>query len=211
MAPTDDRRDDRQLVAAAQAGDARALDTLLRRHYDRVHAVCRRIAGSSRDADDAAQEAMISIVRGLPRFDGRSQFSTWVYRIATNAALDELRRRKRRPALRVVGDDETAPEPTDPLAERVVEAVVDRLAIDDALDALPEDFRAAVVLRDVADLDYAEIAEALGVPVGTVKSRIARGRNQLTTLLGNRDPSGGRPTPEREPPAAPRSDPSEPT
>src|SRR6187551_2363326 len=123
MPPTDDQRgDDRQLVAAAQAGDQRALETLLRRHYDRVHAVCRRVAGSSRDADDAAQEAMISIVRGLPRFDGRSQFSTWVYRIATNAALDELRRRKRRPALRVVGDDETVPEPTDPRAERVVEA-----------------------------------------------------------------------------------------
>ena len=110
--------DDRELVAAAQAGDRRALDTLLRRHYDRVHAVCRRIAGSSRDADDAAQEAMISIVRGLPRFDGRAQFSTWVYRIATNAALDELRRRKRRPALHVVGDEGEPPEPVDPLADR---------------------------------------------------------------------------------------------
>src|SRR3954470_4754707 len=91
--------DDRNLVAAAQGGDRAALDTLLRRHYDRVHAVCRRIAGSSRDADDAAQEAMISVVRGLPKFDGRSTFSTWVYRIATNAALDELRRRKRRPVV----------------------------------------------------------------------------------------------------------------
>src|SRR5829696_9779462 len=106
MRPTDDQRgDDRQLVAAAQAGDRRALDELLRRHYDRVHAVCRRIAGSARDADDAAQEAMIGIVRGLPRFDGRSQFSTWVYRIATNAALDELRRRKRRPSLAVVDEE----------------------------------------------------------------------------------------------------------
>ena len=203
--------DDQALVAAAQAGDRRALDTLLRRHYDQVHAVCRRIAGSSRDADDAAQEAMISIVRGLPRFDGRAQFSTWAYRIATNAALDELRRRKRRPALHVVSDEGTAPEPVDPLADRQVTAIGDRMAIDAALDELPEEFRAAVVLRDVADLDYAEIAEALGVPVGTVKSRIARGRNQLTTLLGNQGTSGGRPTPESEPPAAPRSDPSEPS
>jgi RNA polymerase sigma-70 factor (ECF subfamily) len=203
--------DDQALVAAAQAGDRRALDTLLRRHYDRVHAVCRRIAGSSRDADDAAQEAMISIVRGLPRFDGRAQFSTWAYRIATNAALDELRRRKRRPALHVVSDEGTAPEPVDPLADRQVTAIGDRMAIDAALDELPEEFRAAVVLRDVADLDYAEIADALGVPVGTVKSRIARGRNQLTTLLGNQGTSGGRPTPESEPPAAPRPDPSEPS
>src|SRR3954454_1472976 len=100
MPPTDEQRgDDRQLVAAAQAGDRAALESLLRRHFDRVHAVCRRIAGSTRDADDAAQEAMIGIVRGLPRFDGRAQFSTWAYRIATNAALDELRRRTRRPAL----------------------------------------------------------------------------------------------------------------
>jgi RNA polymerase sigma-70 factor (ECF subfamily) len=203
--------DDHELVAAAQAGDRRALDTLLRRHYDRVHAVCRRIAGSSRDADDAAQEAMISIVRGLPRFDGRAQFSTWVYRIATNAALDELRRRKRRPALHVVGDEREPVEPTDPLADREVTGVVDRMAIDAALDELPEEFRAAVVLRDVADLDYAEIAAALGVPVGTVKSRIARGRGQLTALLGNRDPAGGRPTTDGGAPPAPPPAPRDPT
>lgn len=199
-----DGPDDRQLVIAAQAGDRRALDTLLRRHYDRVHAVCRRIAGTSRDADDAAQEALISIVRGLPRFDGRSQFSTWAYRIATNAALDELRRRKRRPGLHVVGDDAEPPEPIDPRAERVVTGAVDRMAIDDALDELPEEFRTAVVLRDVADLDYAEIAEALGIPVGTVKSRIARGRTQLVARLGNhgdtaRRPSAGTPPPPINP------------
>ena len=95
---TTDSDDDHTLVAAAQAGDRDALDTLLRRHYDRIHAICRRIAGSSRDADDAAQEAMISIVRGLARFDGRAAFSTWTYRIATNASLDELRKRDRRPS-----------------------------------------------------------------------------------------------------------------
>ncbi len=133
-----DRRDDDTLVAAAQAGDRAALDALLRRHYDRVHAVCRRIAGSSRDADDATQEAMISIVRGISRFDGRSAFSTWIYRIATNAALDELRRRRRRPALHVVADDGPEPEVADPLAERRLEGVVERLSIDDALAALPD-------------------------------------------------------------------------
>ena len=186
--------DDHELVAAAQGGDRRALDTLLRNHYDRIHAVCRRIAGSTRDADDAAQEAMIGIVRGLPRFDGRAKFSTWAYRIATNAALDELRRRKRRPALAVVGDDDRPLEVVDPLAERTVEASVERLSIDAALDRLPEEFRVAVVLRDIADLDYAEIAAALDVPVGTVKSRIARGRSQLVAMLGNRDEGGERPT-----------------
>ena len=184
--------DDRSLVAAAQAGDRAALDQLLRRHYDRIHAVCRRIAGGTRDADDAAQEAMISIVRGLPRFDGRSAFSTWIYRIATNAALDELRRRRRRPSLHVVTDDHEQPEPADPLAERQLDAIAEREVIDAALDDLPEEFRVAVVLRDVADLDYAEIAAVLDVPVGTVKSRIARGRGQLAEQLGNRTGAPGR-------------------
>jgi RNA polymerase sigma-70 factor (ECF subfamily) len=195
--------DDKGLVAAAQAGDRRALDDLLRRHYDRVHAVCRRIAGSTRDADDAAQEAMIGIVRGLPHFDGRARFSTWAYRIATNAALDELRRRKRRPALALVTDEGEQVETADPLAAREVEGAVERLSIDAALDALPEDFRTAVVLRDVADLDYAEIAEVLGVPVGTVKSRIARGRAQLADALGNRPGGRGRPTGIPDDPTAP--------
>ena len=146
----------------------------------------RRIAGASRDADDATQEALIKIVRSLPKFDGRSSFGTWAYRIATNAALDELRKRKRRPALAVVRDDDSGEvtlEPVDDLAGRTVEAVADRLAIDEAMENLPEDFRSAVVLRDVGDLDYAEIAEVLDVAVGTVKSRIARGRKMLAEEL----------------------------
>ncbi len=204
--------DDDELVAAAQAGDQRALDALLRRHYDRLHAVCRRIAGATRDADDATQEAMIGIVRGLPRFDRRARFSTWAYRIATNAALDELRRRKRRPTLHTVTDDSRLAEPVDPAADAHVGAVVERMSIDAALDSLPEDFRAAVVLRDVADLDYAEIAEALDVPVGTVKSRIARGRRQLADALGNRDRRPRRPSADGgdAPPAPPAPDPRTP-
>jgi RNA polymerase sigma-70 factor, ECF subfamily len=190
--------EDSDLVAAAQRGDRDALDRLLRRHYDRIHAVCRRIAGSTRDADDAAQEALIRIVRAIDRFDGRASFSTWSYRIATNAALDELRKRSRRPQLHVVGDDGRASggEPADELAQRRVEAVVDRISIDAALAELPEEFRAPVVMRDVGDLDYAEIAEALSVPIGTVKSRIARGRRMLLERLGNRDPGDERPTGE---------------
>lgn len=190
--------EDSDLVAAAQRGDRDALDRLLRRHYDRIHAVCRRIAGSTRDADDAAQEALIRIVRAIDRFDGRASFSTWSYRIATNAALDELRKRSRRPQLHVVGDDgrPSGGEPADELAQRRVEAVVDRMSIDAALAELPEEFRVPVVMRDVGDLDYAEIAEALSVPIGTVKSRIARGRRMLLERLGNRDPGDERPTRE---------------
>lgn len=185
-----DRTDD-QLVAAAQSGDRAAMDQLLRRHYDRAHAVCRRIAGGTRDADDATQEAMIRVVRNIDKFDGRSSFGTWVYRIATNTALDELRKRKRRPQLHAVDDD--LPEQADALAHRRVDDVSDRITIDAALADLPEEFKAAVVLRDVGDLDYAEIADALDVPVGTVKSRIARGRRMLVEKLGNHDPPSERP------------------
>ena len=177
--------DDHALVQAAAGGDRAALDTLLRRHYDRIFAVCRRITGNDADAADAAQDALISIVRSIGRFDGRSSFSTWAYRIATNASLDELRRRRRRPAL------------VDPDAGPRVEAVADRMALDAALAQVPETFRVPLVLRDVADLDYAEIAESLDLPLGTVKSRIARGRAALAELLtaGNQIASAERPTP----------------
>lgn len=191
--------EDRALVARANDGDRRALDTLLRTHYDRIYAVCRRITGSDADAADAAQEALIKIVRSLPGFDGRSAFSTWAYRIATNTSLDELRRRRRRPAVvDRVDDDGRDLELVDPDAGPRVEAVVDRMAIDAALAQVPETFRVPLVLRDVGDLDYAEIADALDVPVGTVKSRIARGRAALVELLaaGNRGPADERPTPD---------------
>ena len=196
MTPPDE---DRALVARANDGDRRALDTLLRTHYDRIYAVCRRITGSDADAADAAQEALIKIVRSLPGFDGRSAFSTWAYRIATNTSLDELRRRRRRPAVvDRVDDDGRDIELVDPDAGPRVEAVADRMAIDAALAQVPETFRVPLVLRDVGDLDYAEIADALDVPVGTVKSRIARGRAALVELLaaGNRGPADERPTPD---------------
>ncbi len=170
------------MVAAAQGGDRNALDQLLRRHYDRIHAVCRRVAGSTRDGDDACQEALIKIVRNLPRFDGRSSFGTWAYRIATNASLDELRKRNRRPGLAAV-DDQATMDVADPKATQRLEDIGDRLLLDDALAALADDLRAAVVLRDVANLDYSEIAEVLDIPVGTVKSRISRGRAALARGL----------------------------
>jgi RNA polymerase sigma-70 factor (ECF subfamily) len=190
--------DDLALVAAAKNGDRSSLDQLLRRHYDRVFAVCRRVTGNEADAADAAQEAMISIVRGLANFDGRSSFGTWVYRIATNASLDELRRRRRRPLAGLSTRDDAPHEIADPDAGVRIESIGDRMAIDVALATLTEEFRVAVVLRDVGDLDYAEIAEVLGVPVGTVKSRIARGRAQmaahLTNSLGNQLDPTERPT-----------------
>ncbi len=121
-------------------------------------------------------------MRSLPRFDGRSTFATWAYRIATNASLDELRRRKRRPSLHAVGDTAMA-DVVDEAASRRVGRIDDQLAIDEALATLSDDFRVVIVLRDVVDLDYQEIADVLDLPLGTVKSRIARARSQLADEL----------------------------
>ena len=156
--------------------------------------MCFRLAGNAADAADATQEALLAVVRGLPRFDGRAAFSTWSYRVATNACLDELRRRRRRPDPGLPDDDALlGADPSSP----VDEVVIGEMTVDAALQELPPEFRAAVVLRDVCALDYAEIAEVLGIPAGTVRSRIARGRSLLAARLGgNRAPASDRPTPE---------------
>ena len=193
-------------MTAARNGDRASLDLLLRRHYDRVYAVCRRVTGHDADAADASQEAMILIVRGLATFDGRSTFATWVYRIATNASLDELRRKRRRPLVGLAatgrGDDDEGDlggDRSDPDSAARIDALGDRILLDEALAALPDDFRIPVVLRDVGGLDYSEIAAVIGVPIGTVKSRIARGRAQLASALGG---TGNRVAPLERPTGA---------
>jgi len=128
--------------------------------------------------------------RGIHRFDGRAAFTTWSYRVATNACLDELRRRRRRPIPGLPEDVDGAPpahRSGPPDGPPGIEGLADRMAIDDALTQLAPEFRAAVVLRDLCDLDYAEIASVLDLPPGTVRSRIARGRAQLAAILGPRN------------------------
>ncbi len=186
--PVDATAGDSALAAAAGGGDRRALELLLERHLDRVHAVCQRITGDPDDAADATQEALIAVARSIGRFDGRAAFTTWLYRVATNAALDETRRRSRRPLPHDVLPDRPAPGPG---PEATVAA---RLDVETALAQLPLEFRAAVVLRDLCDLDYAQIADVLGIPAGTVRSRIARGRGALAEILGNRGADSDRPS-----------------
>lgn len=147
--------DDRALAERARTGDRDALDALLRRHHDRLWALCRRLTGDRADADDALQDALIAIARGIRRFDGRSAFGTWAYRVTTNACLDELRRRRRRPdPVELDGSD---PAGAVPDTRTEVEGAAGRLDVHAALARLPHDFRAAVVLRDLCDLDYAQI------------------------------------------------------
>lgn len=179
---------DALLVKRAQRGDRNAVDALLRENYDVVRAVCHRIIINSSDADDATQNALIAIVRALPSFDGRSKFSTWVYRIATNAALDELRRIRRRD---VPNDDTKFENISVSDATNAVDAQMD---VSSALAQVPEEFRVVLVLRHIADLDYEEIAAVLDIPVGTVRSRLSRGRAQLTEILGNESGAPSRQT-----------------
>lgn len=165
-----------RLAARSRDGDRAALEALLRASWDRAYPVCRRITGNDADAADATQEALVSVVKGIGRFDGRSRYSTWLYRVAVNASLDELRRRRRRSDAGAPGAPGAVPRPVD-------DAVADGVDVDAALRRLPAGFRSAVVLRDLCGLDYEEIAEILGVPPGTVRSRIARGRALLVGLL----------------------------
>lgn len=187
------------MLAAARDGDRAAIEALLRAHLPRIHAVCTRMCTDRGDADDAAQNAMVSIARGLDRFDGRSSLASWIYRITTNACLDELRRRRRRPE--PVDLDLLAPgsEPVSRQGSPEADAIATetRHELMSALAELPEEFRVAVVLRDVADLEYSTIAEITGVAIGTVRSRIARGRGRLADVLA----PGTEPDPHASKPA----------
>jgi RNA polymerase sigma-70 factor (ECF subfamily) len=171
--------DDARLLARARSGDAGAFERLVTAHSRRAWAVCYRITGNAHDAEDALQDALIAAWQHLDKFRGDARFGTWLHRIAANAALALLRRRRDlvMDELPVVAGE--AGHPGDDHAERFAEA--DR--VEAALRTLPEDFRVAIVLREYGDLTYAEIAAHQGVPVQTVKSRLNRARTALAELL----------------------------
>ena len=166
------------------------MEKLLNKHYAKIFSVCRRMFNSEEDACDAAQEAVLSIVRNLPKFSQQAAFSTWAYRIAVNACLDEIAKRKRRPLLTLgwrrgekAGAEATGPVLSAPDPSDTAETAAARVDVQAALAGLREEFRVAVVLRDQGELSYEEIAELLDVPIGTVRSRIARGRAELAEKL----------------------------
>lgn len=177
--------DDRELVAAAQAGDAAAMTELLTRHYGYVDGLCRRILKNPHDAEDARQEALICATRYIATFKGGSAFRTWLHAITRNVCLNMRRANKKQPRYSIddVFDDDNEP-PNRPGAFADEDSVVQRQQIDSALAALPENVHDAVVLRFVFDMDYAQVAEELGVPLGTVKTWLRRGRMQLMSILG---------------------------
>jgi RNA polymerase sigma-70 factor, ECF subfamily len=175
---------DEALLAAHLRGDPRAFGELVSRHERRIYGLCLRILGNREDAEDAAQEAFLAALRKAASFRRAAAFSTWLYRIAMNAATDQARRRGRARLTALDPEDAGLPTPGDDLGEAVASAV----AVQTALTQVPEEFRIAVVLCDLYRVPYADAAQILEVPVGTVKSRVYRGRLALAERLGGPPP-----------------------
>ena len=177
--------DDRLLIHEAARGDAYAFEQLMRRHEGRMYAVALRMCGNREDAQDCVQDAMLRVYRALDRFKGQSSFSTWVYRITMNTCLDELRRRKVRASssLDTLLESGWSPSDEEDTPERHALRSEQKAALGRAINDLPEDMRAAIVLRELHGLSYEEISDVLAVNVGTIKSRISRGREKLRQLI----------------------------
>ncbi len=162
-------------------GDMAAFDELVRAHEDRVFAICLRMMTDRDAALDAVQETFLTVFRKADRYEAKAAFSTWLYRVAVNTCYDLLRKAKRRRT-------EPLPETTDPADRQSgdeFEAVELRPDIEQALAKVPPDFRTAVVLVDLQGLSLEQASQILDVPVGTIKSRVFRGRKQLAQSLGN--------------------------
>ena len=175
--------DDPGLLERAREGDPAAFDEIVDRYERRVFAVALRIVRNSDDARDVTQEVFVTAMRALKGFRGDAQLSTWFHRVTVNASLDLVRKRRRREHSSVDElTDQPAGEPG-PEAEAIV--AVRAREVHKALGALPPDQRALIVMHDLQDLDYAECAETLGIPLGTVKSRLHRARLALARQLGH--------------------------
>ncbi len=177
--------DERELVRRASQGDESAFELLMRTHESRMYAVALRMCANREDAQDCLQEAMLRIYRAISNFKFQSSFATWAYRITMNTCLDELRRRKLRTAtsLDVLLDTGWSPTDDGETPEQYSIASEQRRMLEKAIADLPEDMRAAIVLRDVQGFSYDEIARMLEANVGTIKSRISRGREKLREVL----------------------------
>ena len=169
------------LIRRASEGDAASFNTLMETHERRMYAVALRMCGNPEDAQDCLQEAMLRVYRAIAGFKGQSSFSTWVYRITMNTCLDELRKRKNRPvaSLDTLLDAGWSPVDEGESPERHAVRTDMRRSLARFMGELPDDMRAAVVLRDVQGYAYEEIAQILDTNVGTIKSRISRGREKL--------------------------------
>lgn len=179
-----------ELIRAARSGDRSAFEALVTANQAMVYSLAYRMTGNPEDAADIAQEAFLNAWRGLGSFGEQSSFSTWLYRLTSNACIDFLRREKRRPALSMTleedsdDDDRQADLPDERFSpERELERKEAAQAVRRGLAALSPEHREVLVLRELEGLSYQEISAALGIEEGTVKSRIARARLALRDFL----------------------------
>lgn len=175
---------DQQLVQRAQRGDLRAFDLLVLKYQGRIGALVSRYIADAGEVEDVTQEAFIKAYRALSKFRGDSAFYTWLYRIAANAAKNHLVAKGRRPGADATIEDAEAFDDGGLVSETgspEAMAMGDELAlvVEQALQSLPEELRAALTLRELEGLSYDDIAEVLGCPVGTVRSRIFRAREAI--------------------------------
>ena len=183
------REQEAAIVRKVLGGDANAFETLVLEYEKNVYNIALRMTGNSEDAADMTQEAFIKAYNSLQSFRGDSKFSVWLYRIVSNVCLDFLRSKNRRPtvSLSVEDDDgedtqlDVADESQSP--ELLLDRKLTRDSVRRGLDSLPPDYRQILLLRDIQGLSYDEIAQALSLEVGTVKSRIFRARKRLCTFL----------------------------
>src|SRR3990172_4599122 len=173
---------DEELVRAFSEGDRPAFEELVRRHERRVYNLALRMLGREEDARDATQDAFLSALRKVSSFRGDAAFTTWMHGVTVTACYDMLRKRARGPLLEL---DSELPLPEPRAAADPAEAAVAGVDVRRALVQVPEEFRAVLVLHDVQDMAYDDVAAVLGIPVGTVKSRLHRGRVMLARALGH--------------------------
>ena len=189
-----DEMEEKELIRRCRQGDEAAFEALIRLHEKQVYTLCRRMCRDENDALEAAQDTFLAVWRGIGSFRADAAFSTWLYRLASNACLDLLRREKRHAGAASLDDPDAPLDPPDPSPqpEEAAERAETRRMVREGLLSLPEHYRQALILREMEQLSYAEIAQIAQLDVGTVKSRIYRARRKLCEFLagdGNISPS----------------------
>ena len=197
--------EEQRWIAAARNGDQESFEKLVRLYEKRVFSLTSRMCRNSADAEEAAQEAFLAAWQALPAFRGDASFATWLYRLVSNACVDILRREGRHQVMAgpTLDDEESSPEPPDksPSPHALAERAELRRQIEAGLAALPPEYRQVLILREIHQCTYDEIAQICSIDLGTVKSRINRGRKRLRKILlesGNFSAAGASKKTEKE-------------
>lgn len=177
--------DDRRLIRDATAGDTTAFGELVRRYQDRLYNIAFRVVGNPEDAADVVQDAFVNAFQSLASFKGESEFFTWLYRIAFNTAISQKRKKRPTISLDAARDGEAGYDPAagTPDAGATLERAEDERVLTAAIAKLSDEHRAVLVLKDIDGAKYEEIAATLGIPIGTVRSRLHRARLELRQLI----------------------------